>query len=67
LTITRSAVWDLLGQARAVQVEDVAEPVAALEVARHAPDRGDPAARADEQSAPGERVGQAKLALDLAE
>ena len=41
--------------------------VAAVELAHHAHDRGDPAAGADEERLLGERVGQAEGPLDLAE
>src|SRR3954454_15295713 len=53
--------------ARGVQVDDVVELAAAIEVAQHAHDRGDAAARADEQHAPGQRGGEDETALDAAE
>jgi hypothetical protein len=56
----------LIGLARAVNVQDVAERVAALEFADHAPDRCHAAAGADEQGTLGERLGQAELAFDIA-
>src|SRR3954469_9899107 len=53
--------------ARRVQVDDVVELPAAIEVAQHAHDRGDAAAGADEQEALGQRIGQDETALDPAE
>ena len=48
-------------------MHDVAELVAVVEVAQHAHDRRDPAARADEEQLLGQRVGQDEVALDAAE
>src|SRR3954447_10200556 len=58
---------DLLARARRVQVHDVVELAAPVEVAQHAHDRRDPAARADEQQLVRQRVGQGEGALDAAE
>ena len=57
----------LVGLAGAVQVDHVVQRAAALELAQHRPDRRDAAAGADEQRLLRQRVGQAELALDLAE
>src|SRR3954471_12007056 len=55
------------GCARGVQVDDVAQRVAAVEVAQHAHDGGDAAAGAEEEQAVGQRVGQREGALHVAE
>ncbi len=56
----------LVPAAGAVDVNGVAERILTLELA-HAHDRGDAAARGQEQGAVGQPVGQRELALDLAE
>ena len=58
---------DVAGRAGGVQVDDVAQGVAAVEVAQHAHDGRDAAAGADEEQAVGELVGQLERALDVAE
>src|SRR5436190_3855350 len=58
---------DVVGRARGVQVDDVVQPAAAIEVAQHAHDRRDAAARAHEQQLVRRRIGELERSLDVAE
>jgi hypothetical protein len=58
---------DLIRLARAVDVQDVAQGAAALDLAQHRPDRRHTAPGANHQDPLGQGLGHAELTLDLAE
>src|SRR5436190_15602389 len=61
------AEGDVVGRARGMQVDDVVQPAAAIEVAQHAHDRRDAAARAHERQLLRRRSGELERSLHVAE